>query len=59
MIKMLFWLRRLAIRQTGVIKVKGSTDRMLWCVADHLEHMRHFSSGPQVHPETGHGTACG
>lgn len=32
---------------------------MLWSIAEHLEDLRHFPSGPQVHPETGHGTPRG
>lgn len=35
------------------------TDRMLRSITEHFEDLRHFPSGPQVHPETGHGTLCG
>lgn len=35
------------------------TDRVLWSITDHFEDLRHFPSGPQVHPETRHGTPGG
>lgn len=38
---------------------KSFTDRVLWSITEHFEDLRHFTSGPQVHPETGHGTPCG
>lgn len=35
------------------------TNWVLWSIAEDFEDLSHFSSGPQVHPETGHGTPCG
>lgn len=37
----------------------GFTDRVLWNITEHFEDLCHFPSGPQVHPETGHGTSRG
>lgn len=38
---------------------RGFTDWVLWSITEHFEDLRHFPSGPQVHPETGHGTPSG
>lgn len=41
------------------LEKQSFTDRVLRCIAEHFEDLRHFPSGTQVHPETGHGTPCG
>lgn len=35
------------------------TNRVPWSITENFEDLRHFPSGPQVHPEAGHGTPCG
>ena len=39
--------------------LQSVTDRVLWSITEHIEDLCHFPSGPQVHSETGHGTARG
>lgn len=33
--------------------------RVLWGIIECFEDLSHLPSGPEVHPEAGHGTACG
>lgn len=32
--------------------------RVLWGIVERFEDLSHLPSGPEVHPEAGHGAAC-
>lgn len=59
LVKKKFFERDDNVKFKKQVTEKSFTDRVLWSITEHFEDLRHFPSGPQVHPETRHGTPCG